>query len=105
MIGFYNQDEKCLLRGTDWVFKLSGLRLIFKGLNNPRKEKMACKFLNNFQNDPRDSSFTTEPFCFYHITLCSQLKNHLICLIRRYLSPATDTGFETSASNTGADGD
>jgi len=21
MIGFYNQDEKCLQRGTDWVFK------------------------------------------------------------------------------------
>ena len=21
MIGFYNPDEKCLLRGTDWIFK------------------------------------------------------------------------------------
>jgi hypothetical protein len=21
IIGFYNRDEKCLLRGTDWVFK------------------------------------------------------------------------------------
>jgi len=21
MIGFYNRDEKCLLRGTNWVFK------------------------------------------------------------------------------------
>jgi hypothetical protein len=21
LIGFYNQDEKCLLRGTDWVYK------------------------------------------------------------------------------------
>ena len=21
MIGFYNRDEKCLPRGTDWVFK------------------------------------------------------------------------------------
>jgi len=21
VIGLYNQDEKCLLRGTDWVFK------------------------------------------------------------------------------------
>ena len=21
LIGSYNQDEKCLLRGTDWVFK------------------------------------------------------------------------------------
>jgi hypothetical protein len=25
-------DEKCLLRGTDWVFKYSSLRFIFKGL-------------------------------------------------------------------------
>ena len=32
LIGFYNRDEKCLLRGTDWVFKLSGLRFVFKGL-------------------------------------------------------------------------
>ena len=33
LIGFYNQDEKCLQRGTDWVFKYSGLRFLFKGLN------------------------------------------------------------------------
>jgi hypothetical protein len=32
LIGFYNRDEKCLQRGTDWVFKYSGLRLAFKGL-------------------------------------------------------------------------
>jgi len=30
LIGFYNRDEKCLQRGTDWVFKLSGLRFVFK---------------------------------------------------------------------------
>ena len=30
--GFYNRDEKCLLRGTKWVFKQSGLRFVFKGL-------------------------------------------------------------------------
>jgi hypothetical protein len=32
LIGFYNRDEKCLQRGTDWVFKYSGLRFVFKGL-------------------------------------------------------------------------
>ena len=32
LIGFYNRDEKCLQRGTDWGFKYSGLRLGFKGL-------------------------------------------------------------------------
>ena len=31
-IGFYNRDEKCLLRGTDWEFKYNGLRFICKGL-------------------------------------------------------------------------
>ena len=34
MIGFYNRDEKCLLRGTNWVFnKKSSLRFVVKGLN------------------------------------------------------------------------
>ena len=33
LIGFYNRDEKCLQRGTNWVFKLSGLCFVFKGLN------------------------------------------------------------------------
>jgi len=32
MIGFYNQDKNCLLRGTDWGFKESSLRFVFKGL-------------------------------------------------------------------------
>ena len=29
---FYNRDEKCFLSGTNWVFKLSGLRFLFKRL-------------------------------------------------------------------------
>ena len=33
LIGFHNPDEKCLQRGTDWVFKYSGLRLVCKGVN------------------------------------------------------------------------
>jgi len=32
LIGFYNRDEKCLQRGTDWVFKYSSLPLVLKGL-------------------------------------------------------------------------
>jgi hypothetical protein len=32
LIGFYNRDEKCLQRGTDWVFKYSNLRFEFKWL-------------------------------------------------------------------------
>jgi hypothetical protein len=29
LIGFYNRDEKCLVRGTDWAFKWSSLRSVF----------------------------------------------------------------------------
>jgi len=32
LTGFYNRDEKCLLRGTSWLFKYSSLRFVFKGL-------------------------------------------------------------------------
>jgi hypothetical protein len=32
VIGFYNRDEKYLLRCTNWVFKQSGLSFLFKGL-------------------------------------------------------------------------
>ena len=32
LIGFYNRDEKCLQRGTNWVFKYRSLRFVFKGL-------------------------------------------------------------------------
>ena len=34
LVGFYKRDEKCLQRGTDWVFKYSGLRFVFKGLTD-----------------------------------------------------------------------
>ena len=34
LIGFYNRDEKCLLRGTNWVFKQISLRFVFKGLSS-----------------------------------------------------------------------
>ena len=36
LIGFYNRDEKCLPRGTNWVFNQSSLRFVFKGLNSQR---------------------------------------------------------------------
>jgi hypothetical protein len=32
LIGFYNQDEKCLQRGTDWVLKYRSVRFVFEGL-------------------------------------------------------------------------
>ena len=36
LIGFYKRDEKCLLRGTDGVFKYSGLRFVFRRLSKDR---------------------------------------------------------------------
>jgi len=36
LIGFYNRDEKCLLRGTNRVFKKNSLCFIFKGLIQQR---------------------------------------------------------------------
>jgi hypothetical protein len=32
LIGFYSRNEKCLLSGTNWAFKHSSLRFVFKGL-------------------------------------------------------------------------
>ena len=32
LIGFYNRDEKCLQRGTDWVFKYNGLDFVLNWL-------------------------------------------------------------------------
>jgi hypothetical protein len=32
LTGFYDRDAKCLLCGTDWAFKYSSLRFVFKGL-------------------------------------------------------------------------
>jgi hypothetical protein len=31
---FFNRDEKCLLRGTNLVFKWNSLRFVFKGLTH-----------------------------------------------------------------------
>jgi len=37
LIGFYNPDEKCLQRGTDWVFKYSSVRFGFKWLSENKQ--------------------------------------------------------------------
>jgi hypothetical protein len=33
LIGFYNRDEKCLQRGTDWVFNTPGARHLLLNSN------------------------------------------------------------------------
>jgi hypothetical protein len=42
LIGFYNRDEKCLQRGTDWAFKQSGLRSVYKRLIHLTSHSQAC---------------------------------------------------------------
>jgi len=35
LIGFYKRDERCLQRGTDWVFKLNSFPFVFIRVNFP----------------------------------------------------------------------
>ena len=42
LIDFYNPDDKCLQLGTDWVFKYSGLRLVFRGLTGDKQTSVLC---------------------------------------------------------------
>jgi len=43
VIGFYNRDDMCLLRITNWVFKQKGLRFVLKGFNEVPES--VCKVL------------------------------------------------------------
>jgi hypothetical protein len=49
-IGFYNRDEKCLQRGTDWVFKYSGLRFVCKGLKDSVIESIRGWFVYSYDD-------------------------------------------------------
>jgi len=53
---FYNRDKKCLRRGTDWVFKYSGLRFVCKGLN-----ATAYNPLPSIQNEFNKTSSDYQP--------------------------------------------
>jgi hypothetical protein len=45
LIGFYNRDKKCLLRGTSGVFKYSNLHFVFKGLIEEKlKDDLSKKY-------------------------------------------------------------
>ena len=49
LIGFYNRDENCLQRGTEWVFKYSSLRLVFKGLLDVREVRQSLSGMESIQ--------------------------------------------------------
>ena len=55
LIGFYNRDEKYLLRGMNWVFKYSNLHFVFKGL--------ICWRIFYFTNDPQNRICTLCGIC------------------------------------------
>jgi len=59
LIGFYDRDEKCLQRCTDWVFKYSSLRFVCKGLNRVLQECM----LNLYNSK---DTFLCHPLIFFH---------------------------------------
>jgi len=52
MIGFYNPDEKCLQRGTDWVFKYRGLQL-YSDMYRPSLRSHYQVGSNKTENLPR----------------------------------------------------
>jgi hypothetical protein len=49
LIGFYNRDEKCLQRGTDWIFKYSSLRFVFKGLKTYVSNFILIDIINKYE--------------------------------------------------------
>ena len=62
LIGFYNRDEKCLQRGTDWVIKYSGPRFgciglrIYSESKNRHAQRKVCKPIQ--QNEYRQETKT-----------------------------------------------
>jgi len=65
LIGFYNRDEKCLLRGTDWVFRYRSLRFVFKGLNVFFRNDWWGAFFFNLQLLGRYAVWLENPFEFF----------------------------------------
>jgi hypothetical protein len=57
LICSYNRDEKCLQRATDWVFKYSGLRFVFKGL---KYKKLVYKYFHRLLRKKRSNKDTTK---------------------------------------------
>jgi hypothetical protein len=45
LVSFYNRDEKCLQRGTEWVFKYSSLRFVCKRLRNKMRGTRVCSII------------------------------------------------------------
>jgi hypothetical protein len=68
LIGFYNRDEKCLLRGTNWVFKYSSLRFVFVGLIG-HEQRFGGLILSIYCKQTVDSFQTSDKFVVYEIRM------------------------------------
>ena len=69
LIGFYNLDEKCLQHGTDWVFKYSGLRFVFKWLNSLfLLGSILMHLATTVRRHGRSKNCTGVGFCIYRPT-------------------------------------
>ena len=71
LIGFYNRDEKCLLQGTNWVFKYSSLRFVFKGLIIER----GMTYIKRKCNYPYQTAALKAPMLFTK-ALCTKLRRN-----------------------------
>ena len=90
LIGFYNRNEKCLQRGTDWTFEESGLRFVFKRFLRlctciltvclcmaTLTEVFPCFFLSCKANvraktghGPHSSQLLCCMYCLFYVVLC-----------------------------------
>ena len=86
LIGFYNRDEKCLQRGTNWVFQKSSLPFVFKGLNLPQvylhilsfrwtgtSDRLLYTRLRILGRKSRDLLTSSAPICLSRRTLCYKI--------------------------------
>jgi hypothetical protein len=68
LIGFYNRDKKCLQRGTDWGFKYSGLRFVFKWLNSQIWDEIEAETLSLTRYEPVNTLQTVDAHLRLYIT-------------------------------------
>jgi hypothetical protein len=65
LTGFYNRAEKCLQRGTNWAFKYSSVRLVFKSLISwlkPQHDQVSVTGCDNFSPPSPDKLWDRSSF-------------------------------------------
>jgi hypothetical protein len=78
LVGFYNREENCLQRGTDWCFKYSSLRFVFKELTYNNKFVGMCsvrRVCKNLPLAPSHLSIRPSKTMFYRIQFVPRSKH------------------------------